>query len=456
MSFPSNVFSFLGNGLALIFVLSVLIVLHEGGHFAVAKLFRFPVEVFSMGFGKRLFGFRRKETDYRVSLIPLGGYVRVVGMGPDESDAVEGQAGAAPAPVIGTRWQRLLILLAGPGVNLVLALILTASALMLGVDVARHLIDPPEVRVVETGSPAERAGFRPGDVITSVAGKRAATWDEVDADLRLKPGEEIPVLVRREGQDVTLTLRPEAQTAFDRKYGLGSTGLYPFIPAVIDSLVSGYPGEKAGLKPGDRIVSVAGRPVVVYGQVVQYVREATADFGKSGEKPVTIVVSRGGQELSIDVTPKKDGDSWKIGFVPRPETVRQRLGLAAAFAASWKENLRQARMTYETVARLFSGRASMRQLSGPIDIARFSGEAARTGLSSLLMLMGVLSLQLGLLNLLPIPVLDGGNILVTLVESAVRRDLPLKLKAALLYAGVFFLGGVMVVVLVLDFLKNLS
>jgi regulator of sigma E protease len=170
MNIPTNI-------LALVFVLSVLIVFHEGGHFAIAKAFRFPVEVFSLGFGKRLFGVKRGETDYRVSLIPLGGYVRVVGLGPDESDVVAGTAEQSQT-VPGSRGQRLLILLAGPGVNLVLAVFLTAGALMAGIEVARYRTEPPVVSAVAKESPAEKAGIHVGDRIVALGGKPVSTWDD--------------------------------------------------------------------------------------------------------------------------------------------------------------------------------------------------------------------------------------------------------------------------------------
>jgi len=444
MNIPTNI-------LALIFVLSVLIVVHEFGHYAVAKFFKFPVEVFSVGFGKRLFGFKRKETDYRVSLIPLGGYVKVVGLGPDESDVVTAEH-AAPV-VAGARWQRLLVLFAGPVMNLVLALALTAGAFTIGMEVLRYQEEAPIVKHVETGSPAERAGVKVDDVILRISGRPVTTWREVEMDLGLAPRENIPVDLKRGDETIGVTLRPEPQT----KYDIGYTGLNAFLPPVIGSLVGGYPGEKAGLKPGDRILSVGGREVKGYYEVVRKVREAAAGFdGAEGPKPIEFVVERGAETKTFAVTPRKEGGSWRIGFSPKYETVIRRLGLAEAIGASWKELGRQTATTFATVGRLFRGTGSMRQLSGPIDIAKFSGEAARTGPAALLGLMGMLSLQLGILNLLPIPLLDGGQIFVTLLESAARRDFPLKLKERLLQAGFVFLVLLMVTVLYFDVLKNLN
>ncbi len=444
MNIPVNI-------LALVFVLSVLIVVHEFGHYAVAKGFRFPVEVFSVGFGKRLFGFKRKETDYRVSLIPLGGYVKVVGLGPDESDVVAAEH-AAPA-VAGPRWQRLLILFAGPVMNLGLAVVLTAGAFLIGMEVLKYQDETPVVKYVEAGSPAEKAGVKVDDVITVISGKPVTTWREVEMDLGLAPRENIPVELKRGDETVRVTVRPEPT----KRYDLGYTGLNPFLPPVVGSLVKNYPAEKAGMRPGDRILSVGGRDVRGYYEVVRRVREAAAGFGgPEGPKPITFVVERGGERLVIPVVPREEGGTWRVGFSPKYETVFKQLGFRAAFAASGSELARQTQLTFATVGRLVRGTGSMRQLSGPIDIAKFSGEAVRTGPSALLGLMGMLSLQLGLLNLLPIPLLDGGQIFVTLLESAARRDFPLKVKERLLQAGFVFLVLVMVTVLYFDVLKNVS
>jgi regulator of sigma E protease len=207
---------------------------------------------------------------------------------------------------------------------------------------------------------------------------------------------------------------------------------------------------------GDRIVSVGGKPVVLYFEVVRFIREAASSFDKDGPGPIEMVVSRNGETKTLNVVPVKEGENWRIGFAPREETAIRRLGLGAAFAASWRENIRQVQVTGQIVGRLFRGTGSMRQLSGPIDIAKFSGEAARSGVAPLVLLMGILSLQLGILNLLPIPLLDGGQIFVTLLEAVFRRDFSLKVKERLLQAGFVFLVLVMVTVLYFDVLKNVS
>ncbi len=441
------------NILAFVFVLSFLIFFHESGHYLVARLFRFPIEVFSIGFGKRLFGWKRNGTDYRVSLVPLGGYVKIVGLGPDESDVVDNSASQG---LLGTRWQRFLVLLAGPAVNLVLALLLTAGAFMTGREVPKYLGEPPVVTLVDAGSPAEKAGFLVGDRILSLSGTRVSTWEEVLPRLSLASREKIAVLVKRGAEQLELEIVPLPMTKEQKQYDIGYTGLSPNVPAVIHSLAPGYPGEKAGLKVGDRIVSIDGRPVVLYFQVVHLIKEATASFAEKGERALDVVVERAGKTLTIPVVPRKEGKDWKIGFTPFFETVRVKLGPVAALQASWTENLRMSAAVGQTIKRMVSGSGSIRQLSGPVDIAKFSGEAVRTGLGPLLAFMGLLSLQLGLLNLLPIPLLDGGQLMILTFEGLLRRDFSLKLKEKLLQAGFVFLVLLMVSVLAFDIAKNLG
>jgi regulator of sigma E protease len=201
---------------------------------------------------------------------------------------------------------------------------------------------------------------------------------------------------------------------------------------------------------------VNGKAVVLYFEVVRFIREAAASFDKEGPKPIEIVVRRGSETITLNIVPVKEAESWRIGFAPKEETTIRRLSPGAALAASWRENLRQVQVTGQIVGRLFRGTGSMRQLSGPIDIAKFSGEAARTGPSALVLLMGVLSLQLGLLNLLPIPLLDGGQIFVTLLEAVARKDFSIKVKERLLQAGFVFLVLVMATVLYFDVIKNVT
>jgi len=444
----------LSNTLALIVVLSVLVVAHEFGHFAVAKWFRFPVEVFSVGFGKRLFGKQWRGTDYRVSAIPLGGYVRVIGLGPDESTVTEGTS--QEAPPVGKRWQRALVLLAGPGMNFVLAILLHTAVFVVGVKVPAYELDSPVIRVVEPDSPGAEAGFLPGDRVVSINGTETPRWRDVLFIFGMSAREKLDVEVDRAGNGVFLHVVPKPNT----KYDLGYVGLLPdFGTSVrprVGSVVSGSPAEKAGLKAGDVIVSVAGHEIK--GAPDQIFTNFVSAVTGAAPGPFAIEYLRGGKTGSAMVTPRRDPDgSWKVGVQvggDLPE-VLERFPVKQAFLEGWRRVQTDFRMTLSILGRLFRGHASMKSMSGPLDIAKFSGEAARTGAVPLVALMAAISLQLGIFNLLPIPVLDGGHLFLLGVESVVRKDFSLRVKERILQVGFVMILALLAVVLYNDLAKNL-
>lgn len=443
----------LGNTLALLLVLSVLVVVHEFGHFAVAKAFRFPVEVFSFGFGKRLFGKKINGTDYRVSAIPLGGYVRVVGLGPDESTLAEGSSREA-APV-GRRWQRALILLAGPAMNLVLALLLHTVVFALGVRVPAYELAPPVIRVVDSSSPGAAAGFRAGDRILSINGTQTPRWRDAQFLFQMNAREKLDVEVLRDGRTVSLSVVPVATT----KYDLGYVGLLPEVGNTVrprvERVIPGGPGDRASLKVGDVIVSIAGRPV--QGSPDQTFENFVSGVKRAAPGPFEIGILRSGRPMTLKVAPRREGDAWKVDVVvgaDLPE-VLERFPPGQAFLEGWRRVKTDFRMTLSVVARLFRGRASLKTMSGPLDIAKFSGEAARTGAVPLVALMAAISLQLGIFNLLPIPVLDGGHLFLLALEGAARRDFSLRVKERILQLGFLMILALLSVVLYNDLAKNL-
>jgi regulator of sigma E protease len=442
----------IGNVFALILVLSVLVFVHEFGHFAVAKAFGFPVEVFSFGFGKRLIGWKWKGTDYRISALPLGGYVRVIGLGPDESTLAEGTS-AETAPV-GKRWQRALILLAGPGMNFVLALVLHTAVFALGVKVPEYQLQPAVIQVVEANSPAAKSGFRPGDRIVSINGKETPRWRDAEFLIAMNAREKLTVEVDRQGAGVFLEVVPRA----DSKYDIGDIGAYPGAPVQpkIASVMSGSPAEKAGLNPGDVIVSVAGRPIRAYPQEVfqKFVAAVTA----AAPGPFDMSYERNGKPGVARIAPRKEPDgTWKIGVSVTADLaeVVERFPLPQAFREGWRRVQTDFRTTLSVLGRLFRGRASMRTMSGPIDIAKFSGAEARRGAVPLVALMAAISLQLGIFNLLPIPVLDGGHLFLICLEGAVRRDFSLRVKERILQVGFLMILAILSVVIYNDLAKNL-
>jgi regulator of sigma E protease len=442
----------LGNTLALILVLSVLVFVHEFGHFAVAKAFGFPVEVFSFGFGKRLFGKKWRGTDYRVSALPLGGYVRVIGLGPDESTLTEGTS--AETPPVGKRWQRALILLAGPAMNVVLAIVLHAAVFALGVRVPAYLMGPPIVQVVEPGSSGAAAGFLPGDRIVSVNGKSTPKWRDAEFLFAANANEKLNVEVDRNGSRLLLPVvpRPEPQ------YGLGEVGLRPGVPVQprVVTVISGDPADRAGLHARDVIVSVAGRPIRGYPDEI--FKKFVAAVNQAAPGPFEMTYLRDGKLQTARVSPRRDPDgSWKVGVQVAAdlEEVVERFPVGQAFVEGWRRVRTDLPATLTILGRLLRGRASLRSMSGPIDIARVSGAEARRGAIPLVALMAAISLQLGIFNLLPIPVLDGGHLFLLGLEGAARRDFSLRVKERILQVGFLMIVVLLSVVIYNDLSKTL-
>jgi regulator of sigma E protease len=428
--------------LAMAAVLSIVVFIHEFGHFATAKLLHFPVDVFSFGFGKRLFGVKWRGTDYRVSALPLGGYVRVVGLGPDESTAV-GAAESAPA-VSGPRWQRAAILLAGPGMNFVLAVALQAGVFMVGRKVPAYRLQPAVVESIAPNSPGQQAGFRKGDRIVAIDGKPVGNWQDAEFAFAISPRQRLSVGIERAGSRAFLDLIPRGVSKFD----IGYTGIGPALRPRVGRVLPRSPAAAAGFQPGDVIVSVSG-------EKVESIPEVLDSVGRHAPGPETFVVSRGGRPVTLAVSPRRETDGWKIGVsldLDVPE-VLEKFPPAEAIRQGWRSLRTDTQATLGVIVKLFAGRASVKQMSGPIAIGQFAGDAAREGVIPLVALMGMLSLQLGILNLLPVPMLDGGQLAVLLVEGTIRRDFSLRVKERILQFGFVLLVLLMGIVIYNDILK---
>lgn len=427
--------------LAFFFVLGVLIVLHEAGHFAAARLLGAPVEVFSVGFGKRIWGVKRGGTDYRISMIPFGGYVRVVGLGPDESDLTTD--GAVEQDLL-PRWKRAVILLAGPLTNIVAAVFFLAFAFVVGVDMPVYLEQRPIVGWVDPDSPAAEAQIASGDLIRSVDGVHMPSWRELDMALLTSGGREIVLEVERDGASRTIRLTPESVT----RYQFGYSGLAAPLEPVVVQLLPGQPAARAGLEPGDLILSIDGERVHQFYDLIRIISP------RPGEE-MTLQVKRGDAVLPISITSLDVGGEGRIGIALVYPSEILKLGPVAAVVAGGRECVRITQETFRVLGRLFARKASMRQLSGPIDIARISGEAAKSGFHTLIRLMGLISLQLGIFNLLPIPILDGGHLTIIAFESTIRRDLPIKIKERILEVGFYALILLFAFVMFNDIVKIL-
>jgi len=432
---------YFGPLVAMVIMLGVLIIIHEFGHFAMAKLFGVTVKTFSVGFGKKLFGIVRGGTEYRVSLFPLGGYVALLGEEADEAE-VEDPGNFSRQP----RWKKFLILVMGATLNIVLAVFLFTVVNMF------HRAEPvwktarPVIGSVDPSSPAFVADLKSGDRIVSFDGKRVKDWDEFQLLVVTNPNREVPIVVERDGTLLTIPVKLMASGRDDAGY----LGAYPMMRVRIRSVDPGRPAEAAGLAPGDVILSVNGKPITRgLDQFIDAIRNST-------EPELTFVVDRKGSELTLTVTPKGEPGSRLIGAgVEEPYRV-VKLSPGAAFVQALKDTDRFTRLTFTVLGKLVRGQLSLKSISGPVDIARISGEAARSGFVSFLYIMGLISLQLGIFNLLPIPMLDGGHIFILAIEGIRRRDLSTTFKEKITTVGFVLLVTLMIVVVISDILKNLA
>jgi regulator of sigma E protease len=427
--------------LAFAFVLGVLVFVHELGHFLVARWHGVRVLTFSLGFGPKLFSFRRGDTEYCLSLIPLGGYVKMAGENPEDNPQ-----GAADEFMSKSKWQRFQVLFAGPAMNMILAVVLLALVLMQGDRVLAFLSKPAVIGVVAEGSAAATAGITAGDEVVRINGRAISTWEELDMAVSSKPGLDVEMTLRRDGAERTVTVRPSSSKVAmpgDSSFEVGTMGVLPDTYPLIDAVNPGDPAEKAGLKKGDVIRAIEGKRMV-------YSRNVSDALRTRGGQATTIVVRRDGTDQTITVTPEQRGENAVIGVTLGNETISYTPGPLEAVGLSVKRNVQTGGQILRTLGELFTGRASPKQLMGPVGIAQLSGATARQGWVELFALMASISLNLGLLNLLPIPVLDGGHMAIMGMEAVARRDFSLAVKEKMLFAGFVLLMALMVTVIYND------
>jgi regulator of sigma E protease len=424
-----------------VLMLGVIIFVHEFGHFITAKLFGMRVFIFSFGFGKRLFGFTWGETDLRVSLVPLGGYVKLEGEPEDylsENVAVEGDPRDNPNYFTSRpRWQRFLVYLAGPFMNaaLTIAVLTVFNMRGLGVDTAAE--DPPVIGYVEPQSPAEAAGLVPGDRVVSVAGEATPTWEAVQYNVVLRPNAKYTVQVQRAGQAREVPVQAGAEGDG------GKLGVSPLVR--IGSVTSGSPAEQAGLRKGDGILSMGGKPLRSFNDIPDLVKA-------SGGQPLRIQLYREGGVQEVSVTPRDDGGTLRLGI--GNTIVMRKLGFLGALREGVVATAQLTVTTLDVMKRLVTAQLSPRTIMGPLGIARASGEAARAGPGQWFFLMAAISLQVGILNLFPLAPLDGGHLAILLGESVVRHDLSPNAKAWIINAGALVLFALIGLVLYSDIAKT--
>jgi regulator of sigma E protease len=422
--------AFLVSAVAFIVLVGIMVVVHELGHFVAAKLFGVRVEAFSFGFGPRLFGIKYGDTDYKVCLLPIGGFVKMTGESPEQNLEVPGtQARVSPddpgAFTSHPRWQRMLIGVAGPVANLILAFVLMFAYFSWINEVPSVQVKATTVEWVAPGSAAAQAGFEAGDIVRHFDSVENPDWDQVYAQSVLNAGQTVSVTVDRNGQMLPLTLHVPA-SAKNQDFDLSDEGILPqFLagPIQVDEVEADMPAARAGLHAGDAIESVDGHPFHTVTTLLAYMQAGQG-------KPLDLTVLRNGQTLNLTADPAKLDTDWKLGFVAVFPPYRNQplpFGKAASKAVLFcKEN---STLVVEVLERLFTRRFSVSQLNGPVGIARMAGQAAEmNGWYPKFDLGAEISLQLGMLNLLPFPILDGGMILFLIIESVLRHDINLALK----------------------------
>jgi regulator of sigma E protease len=437
---------FLISVVSVVAVLGFMILIHEFGHYAVAKWLGVRVEQFAIGFGKRLIGFRRGETDYRINAIPLGGYVKMSGENPMDQRTDD------PGEFMNhSRWHRFLIAIAGPTMNILLAIVLLTTVYMVHYEYPVYLDKPAVVQGVRKDSAAEQAGIQSGDRIIKIDGIENPTWEQVQPRVWLSPNQPLEVTIQRGNQVLQKTLTPKAVTSSE----VGSVGWFPEEPVVVGRLDPGLPAAQAGVKEDDRIVALNGKPVPSIESMIESLQQTK-------DHPVDLSVERNGQMLTFRLQPvlsqteDPKEQRYRLGFVNKGITKVSQLSFPAALRLSLEQNKKYSLMILELAKKMIQHKISMRAISGPIGIAQDAGYAAQQkGWTPLMELTAGISLNLGIFNLLPIPILDGGVILFLLIEGLMRRDISMTIKERVYQAAFVFLVLFAVMVIYNDLMKTI-
>jgi regulator of sigma E protease len=427
-------------------VLGFMILIHEFGHYAVAKLLGVRVEVFSIGFGKRLLGFRKGDTDYRISAIPLGGYVKMSGENP-----MDERTGDPAEFMSHSRWHRFLIAIAGPTMNILLAIVLLTTVYMVHYEYPVFLDKPAVIEGIKKDSAAAQAGLQPGDRIVRVDNIDNPTWEQLQPRVWLSPNQPLTVTIQRESQTFQKTIVPQSVTSSE----VGSAGWYPEEPVIVGHIEAGTPAAKSGLTEDDRIVAMNGTPLISIESMIERLQQSKTE-------PVDLTVLRGNQTLNFHMQPvlSKTEDPkeqrYRLGFLNRSETKVTTLPFGQALQLSLEQNKKYSLLILELAKKIVQRKVSLRAVSGPIGIAQDAGYAAQQkGWTPLMELTAGISLNLGIFNLLPIPILDGGVILFLLIEGLMRRDVSLRIKERVYQAAFVFLVLFAVMVIYNDLMKTL-
>jgi regulator of sigma E protease len=424
--------------LAFLFVLGVLIFVHELGHFLMARRIGVRVLTFSLGFGPKLVNIKRGDTEYCISMVPLGGYVKMAGENPEDT-----RSGATDEFLSKGKWQRFQVLVMGPIMNLVLAVVVMAVVLYQGAQLPAFEQQPVVIGAFSDNSVAAKAGLKAGDRVITVDGKPVDTWDQFAMAIVPKAKRGVALGFIRDGRAGQVTVVPEGQG----KYELGDIGIQPVVHPEILEFSPGSAAAEAGIQKGDVVLAA--------GNETDITRERLVALIKASEgKPLPLQIKRGETVQTVMVSPKKVGGTVIMGAQLSPFEVRTvDPGPLEAVKLSVQKNWEWTRQIVETLGGLLTRQTSVKQLMGPVAIADLSGTAAQAGWISLFTLMSMISLNLGLLNLMPIPVLDGGHIFILALEGLARRDFSMKVKEKVLLAGFVLLLMLMVTVIYNDLMR---
>jgi regulator of sigma E protease len=423
-------------------VLGLLVLIHELGHFIVAKLCGVRVETFSIGFGTRIFGFRYGDTDYRISLLPLGGYVKMAGelggdgappsSNPLNTTGLLAQPASSPDDLTAKpRWQRVLIAVAGPVFNFVLAFFLLFLVAHYHHEVDQYLNGAAIIDYVPQGTPAATDGIAAGDVITRFNRVSNPSWEQIFEESALNLNRTLPVTFTHNGQVRTTTLTVSVPA--NSEFGLDdivTVGLIPRMdpgPIGVLTVSADTPASRAGLQAGDEVVSLNGLRLHSVYALLAFLKDNKG-------APDTLSVLRNGQAITLVATPEKmetpgAGDEYRLGFTYRsPPADVERLPIGKSMKQSLKDTREGSMLILRVLKGLFTRHVAVNQMMGPVGIAQQIDIATQMGIWPLLNLVSVISLNLGILNLMPFPLLDGGMIFFLIVESIMRRDVNQQFK----------------------------
>ena len=427
-----------------VIVLGVLIFVHELGHFLMAKRAGVGVLKFSLGFGPKLVGIKRGETEYQISALPLGGYVKMIGEDPGDTtpEAADPQRSFSRKGV-GTR---ALIILAGPLTNLILPVLLFSGIYM---TVGQDYVVPVAGRP-DANSPAAEAGLSPWDRIQAVNGKPITRWEELELPIRMSSGEPVVLTVQRGDRTFEVRLTPRQSKLFDplgQEHEVWDVGLHPLVLTRVTRVQPGSPAKAAGLQADDQIVAVDGTPVAEWDELSRLIRARPG-------KPTLLTVERAGKRFEVQVTPSRQeerdasGEVREVGIIGvlrgEPEVQRDRLNPLRAVVAGVEETIATSVTLVQGVWKIIQGRISPRTIGGPVMIAQVTGEVAQRGLKNLINWTALLSINLAILNLLPIPILDGGHLAFSLIEWLRGKPVSLRKREIAQQVGFVLLVGLMI------------